>query len=118
MSKQLKRRDVLKGAVGMTAAAALGGAESNSATGRPIEASDRFPIPTENAQEGARDWQLTRVRLDHADGVRSPAIEGYCSPSVGHRRESDSTFSSAPIPPARFLWKSSEWATTAAAARG
>ncbi len=35
-------------------------------------------IATENAREGARDWQLTRVRVDK-DGYRSPWIEGYCS---------------------------------------
>jgi hypothetical protein len=37
------------------------------------------PIVSENQHTGARDWQLTRVRLDARDGKRSPAIEGYCS---------------------------------------
>jgi hypothetical protein len=32
----------------------------------------------ENRKEGARDWQLTRVRPD-AGGFRSELIEGYCS---------------------------------------
>jgi hypothetical protein len=36
-------------------------------------------IQTENAKPGARDWQLTRVRLDKPLGFRSPWIEGYCS---------------------------------------
>ena len=36
-------------------------------------------IETENAREGALDWQLTRMRLDKAEGFRSPVIEGYCS---------------------------------------
>ncbi|MBL8815695.1 MAG: hypothetical protein JNL58_06670 [Planctomyces sp.] len=35
-------------------------------------------IQAENAQEGALDWQLTRVRAD-AGGFRSVWIEGYCS---------------------------------------
>jgi hypothetical protein len=35
-------------------------------------------IAAENAKEGSRDWQLTRVRSDK-DGFRSPWIEGYCS---------------------------------------
>lgn len=35
-------------------------------------------IAEENAREGARDWQLTRVRPDK-DGFRSALIEGYCS---------------------------------------
>lgn len=37
------------------------------------------PVQVENAREGARDWQLTRVRLDSTKGFRSPMIEGYCS---------------------------------------
>ncbi len=36
-------------------------------------------ITRENAKEGALDWQLTRVRTDRTDGIRSPSIEGYCS---------------------------------------
>jgi hypothetical protein len=36
-------------------------------------------IARENAREGARDWQLTRVRVDGIDGFRSPWIEGYAS---------------------------------------
>ena len=35
-------------------------------------------IVRENARAGARDWQLTRVRVDK-EGFRSPWIEGYCS---------------------------------------
>ena len=37
------------------------------------------PIQVENRKPGATDWQLTRVRLDKADGMRSPFVEGYCS---------------------------------------
>lgn len=36
-------------------------------------------ISEENAKPGARDWQLTRMRLDKNGGFRSPSIEGYCS---------------------------------------
>lgn len=36
------------------------------------------PIVVENRREGARDWQLTRVRPD-GGGFRSELIEGYCS---------------------------------------
>ena len=36
------------------------------------------PVVLENQAEGARDWQLTRVRVD-GGGFRSPWIEGYCS---------------------------------------
>jgi hypothetical protein len=43
------------------------------------------PVARENAREGARDWQLTRVRVDTPKGgtfreaIRSSVIEGYCS---------------------------------------
>ena len=33
------------------------------------------PIVEENLKPGARDWQLTRVRLNDAHGFRSPWIE-------------------------------------------
>lgn len=36
-------------------------------------------ITRENALPGATDWQLTRVRTEPADGVRCPAIEGFCN---------------------------------------
>jgi hypothetical protein len=44
------------------------------------EAADNSPNPivTENRNAGARDWQLTRVRVD-GSGYRSTWIEGYCS---------------------------------------
>lgn len=35
-------------------------------------------IQQENAREGARDWQLTRVKVP-GGGCRSASIEGYCS---------------------------------------
>ena len=42
-------------------------------------ARDSDLIRRENSRLGARDWQLTRVRLDRRGGFRSPWIEGYCS---------------------------------------
>ena len=44
-------------------------------------AAERDPdlIKKENAKPGARDWQLTRVKLDESTGVRTSLIEGYCS---------------------------------------
>ncbi len=46
-----------------------------------LSAADRDPdlIRKENAKPGARDWQLTRVKLDEPTGVRTSLIEGYCS---------------------------------------
>jgi hypothetical protein len=49
----------------------------------PVEAQtsgrDATLIQRENAQTGATDWQLTRVRLDDLHGFRCRWIEGYCS---------------------------------------
>lgn len=44
-------------------------------------AAERDPelIRRENAVPGSKDWQLTRVKLDSVNGVRSSLIEGYCS---------------------------------------
>ena len=36
-------------------------------------------IRRENAKEGSRDWQLTRVALQSPSGVRAAYVEGYCS---------------------------------------
>ena len=48
-----------------------------------IAAAKRQPeliaIADENKREGARDWQLTRVRLDERGGYRASDIEGYVS---------------------------------------
>jgi len=56
-------------------------------------------VQKENQQEGARDWQLTRVRLD-ASQFRSPWIEGYCSKqSVAAGETIEFFVSSAPAVP-------------------
>ncbi|MBL9113788.1 MAG: hypothetical protein JNJ83_02200 [Verrucomicrobiaceae bacterium] len=55
------------------------------------------PIQIENQREGARDWQLTRMRLD-GSGFRSPVIEGYCSrQSVKAGETLDFYVSAAPV---------------------
>ena len=36
-------------------------------------------ITAENAKPGSHDWQLTRMRLDKNEGIRTSFIEGYCS---------------------------------------
>ena len=74
----IPRRDVLKTAVTASVAAVFPtAAQDLAAATTPNPAASL--ITTENAREGARDWQLTRVRLDFPTGYRSPAIEGYCS---------------------------------------
>jgi hypothetical protein len=75
------RRKFLKGSA--AAALATGGAiVSGTAETRAASSETkgrRNRIVEENAKEGSRDWQLTRVRLDKTGGFRSPDIEGYCS---------------------------------------
>ena len=58
-------------------------------------------ITKENAREGSRDWQLTRMKLDKAEGFRSPVIEGYCSRQSVKAGESLDIFVSTK-PAARF----------------
>jgi len=60
----ISRRRLLQGAAVLPAAAG---------------ASPANVIRRENARPGARDWQLTRVRLDKVGGFRCSRIEGYCS---------------------------------------
>ena len=60
------------------------------------------PIPAENEHPGARDWQLTRVRVDQG-GFRSPWIEGYCSrQSVSAGESIDILVSTDPPQPFRI----------------
>ncbi|CAN0486341.1 unnamed protein product, partial [Phaeothamnion confervicola] len=58
---------------------AVQGAVAQEAAKAGEVAADPALIERENAKEGARDWQLTRVRLDSMSGFRSPFVEGYCS---------------------------------------
>src|SRR5688500_9572365 len=68
------RRRFLKNSAAMLlgAAVAPGGLAATAASAQ------RTLIQRENEKPGARDWQLTRVRVEKTSG-RSPAIEGYCS---------------------------------------
>src|SRR5688572_28719534 len=70
------RRQFFKQAAG---AALLGGlASSAQAAGAARNASSTL-IAEENLRPGALDWQLARVRLNKVQGIRAPAVEGYCS---------------------------------------
>ena len=78
-------------------------AASMGAFARPLGAATRRSdvIRAENAKPGAKDWQLTRVRLDKAGGFRSPFIEGYCSRQSVEAGESLDIMVST-NPPGRF----------------
>ncbi len=70
------RRTIMKA----VAATSIGTLVASETAGAAPVAPARAPNPVEreNRRPGARDWQLTRVRLDRS-GYRSPWIEGYCS---------------------------------------
>src|SRR5882724_5556410 len=70
------RRQFLKASAATALAGAVHGAAERSAAA-PAKASNL--VAEENRKPGTFDWQLTRVRLDKATGVRSSVIEGYCS---------------------------------------
>ena len=61
------RRDFIKTSTAASAAAQVAAAAPER---------QRDLIRKENAREGTKDWQLTRVR---PVGFRNPAIEDYCS---------------------------------------
>lgn len=70
--RKLSRRRLLQSGSALTALPAL--VHSSAA-----ETAKPGLIREENRNEGSRDWQLTRVRLDVSAGFRSSHIEGYCS---------------------------------------
>ena len=70
------RRNFLKTA---TSAALAGAALRSAPSALAAPASRSSLIADENRRPGASDWQLTRVRLDKAQGIRASTIEGYCS---------------------------------------
>ena len=79
--QELGRRNFLKGSMAASLSATVGSLASGPLQAQEAEHAKRDPqlIRRENEKPGARDWQLTRVRLDRPGGFRSPWIEGYCS---------------------------------------
>ncbi len=91
-SPPLDRRAFLAGVAAATGAVMLPDRTAVAATSNLIR--------DENAHAGARDWQLTRVRVDK-EGFRSPWIEGYCSKQSVKAGESLDIMVST-VPPRRF----------------
>src|SRR6187551_1926145 len=69
------RRDLLRGALASSVALPI----AAPVAAQVAATTPQNAIVAENQLPGSRDWQLTRMRLNEARGVRSPAIEGYCS---------------------------------------
>ncbi len=74
-SRGASRRQFIKSSV----ATALVGAFADTAASAATTPRGASLIAEENRQPGALDWQLSRVRLNKAQGIRAPAVEGYCS---------------------------------------
>ncbi len=103
----LDRRAFLAGTASAAVASALLRPSSALAAAAPRSSSI---LTHENAREGSRDWQLTRVRIDPAakgqnprEVVRSSVIEGYCSrQSVAAGEKLDIMVSTNPPSPFTF----------------
>ena len=89
----LSRRAAIKLAAGTGVTLSMGPIPSFGNT-LPLKEN---PIALENRKQGARDWQLTRVRPD-SKMHRTPYIEGYCSrQSVKAGERLDIMVSTAPV---------------------
>src|SRR6266487_1954701 len=105
----ITRRDLLKGALGLGAMAALSGCASADKSGpaRPASGAPRFSaarpglIRHENSLPGTRDWLLAKTRVDPQTKYRCPWIEGYCSRTSVRAGESIS-FHVSTDPPSPF----------------
>src|SRR2546421_3875843 len=80
---RITRRDLIKGAVGLGAMAALPGCahvgkDAAGATRKSVSGKSDL-VRRENARPGTRDWLLTNTRIDPQTKYRCPWIEGYCS---------------------------------------
>src|SRR6266568_9043999 len=105
----ITRRDLLKGALGLGAMAALSGCASadKSWSARTASSAARFSaarpglIRQENSLPGTRDWLLAKTRIDPQTKYRCPWIEGYCSRTSVRAGESIS-FHVSSNPPSPF----------------
>ena len=80
----LNRRDLIKGVAAASLGLAAGtfGAPQIYGNSNVPESKRRNRIQLENAEQGTRDWLLTKTDINDIEPVtlwRSPKIEGYCS---------------------------------------
>src|SRR6266566_3079009 len=79
----ITRRDLLTGALGLGAMAALSSCayveKDPGGVTRKTVAVQKDLIRRENEKAGTRDWLLTNTRVDPKSKYRCPWIEGYCS---------------------------------------
>src|SRR5438046_1480749 len=73
MKSRLSRRELLKSAMAVEAAALVGCASRPKMTTTSSQ--------DENQRQGTFDWMLSKTRIDPKTKYRCPWIEGYCSHS-------------------------------------
>jgi len=78
MADRPSRRDVLKGTLAASTAAALSACAPHPGPAA-APAALRDLVNAENAKPGTRDWLLTHARVDPKTKYRSPWVEGYVS---------------------------------------
>src|ERR1051325_3352395 len=100
----LSRRDLLKGALGLGAVAALSGCATGNKTaagGSARSGAQPDWVRRENAKSGTRDWLLQKTGIDPKTKYRCPWIEGYCS-KTSVRAGETIDFHVSTNPPSRF----------------
>src|SRR5262245_2965575 len=77
----ITRRELLKGAFGLGAVAALSSCATGGISGNGARFGNARPelVRRENEKPGTRDWMLQKTAIDPATKYRCPRIEGYCS---------------------------------------
>ncbi len=79
---RLSRRDLLKGALGLSGLGALSGCATADKAARaraPLAAAQPDLVRRENSRPGSRDWLLQKTAVDPRTKYRCPWIEGYGS---------------------------------------
>src|SRR2546425_1123456 len=100
--ERITRRELLKGAVGLGAAAVLSSSASPAERSVKVaRAPRRDDVLRENRRPGTRDWLLTKTGIDPKTKYRCPWIEGYCSRTSVRAGESLELFVST-NPPSPF----------------
>src|SRR5437867_2284268 len=100
----LSRRELLKGALGLSAVAALSGCATADKVGSlrsRRSAAQPDWVRRENARRGTREWLLQKTAIDPKAKYRCPWIEGYCSRTSVRPGEAIE-FHVSTNPPSRF----------------
>ncbi len=95
------RRELLKGALGVSTMTLLSNCSSPRRSGSQAASAKSDLVQRENERGGSRDWLLSKTGIDAKVKYRCPWIEGYCSRTSAQAGESIS-FHVSTNPPSRF----------------